>query len=131
MSVLNIMTELHFDELLKAVGQLDAGELDKLMSQVILLKAKRRSPNLSQNETELILKVNRGLATDSQKRFDELSKKRQDENLSPSEHKELLDLVEQIERLDADRIGYMAELARIRGISLSELMKQRRNFEMA
>ncbi len=124
MSYIHINTELQFDEFLKIVGQLNAGELDQLMSQVLSLQAKRKSPNLSKEETELILEINNGLSPETRKRFDELNRKRQAETLTTSEHKELLNLIEQIEKYDMKRVGQMAELSRIRGISLSELIKE-------
>lgn len=124
MSVVHIKPELHFDESLKVAGQLNAGELEQLMSQVISLRAKRKSPGLSKKETELLLKINKELPVKTQKRFDELNKKRQAETLTPSEHKELLSLIERIEKSDSVRIGHLAELARIRGISLIDLMKE-------
>ncbi len=124
MSVVQIKTELHFDELLKAIGQLDADELDQVMSQVTLLQAGRKHPNFIKKEAELMLEIEKGLPPEIQRRFDELNEKRQAETLTPSEHEELLNLVEQIERTNAKRFGYMAELARMRGISLTELMTE-------
>jgi len=131
MPQLHIKTELHFDELLRAVGQLNTRELGQIMSQVISLQAKRKSPCLSQKETELLLKINKGLPEKTRKRFDELNKKRQAETLTPSEHKELLTLIQRIEKSDSKRIGYVTELARIRGISLTEMMKQSEIFSSA
>lgn len=124
MPVVQIKTELHFTELLKAVEQLDMGELEQLMSQVIALQAKRKASSLSKKESKLLLKINRGLPLKIQKRFNELTVKRQAETLTPSEHKELLNLIEQIENTDAERVRHMAELAQIRGISLKKLMKE-------
>lgn len=49
--------------------------------------------------------------------------KRQAEILTPEEHSELLHLTEQIEKLQAQRMEYLAELARLRGTSLTALMK--------
>jgi hypothetical protein len=121
MSGLHINTELRFDEFLKVVGQLNPYELDQLMSQVISLQAKRRSPNLSKKETELMLTINNGLSPETQKRFNELNRKRQAETLTTFEHKELLNMIERIEKSDAERVGHMAELSRIRGITLSDL----------
>jgi hypothetical protein len=64
------------------------------------------------------------LPLDVQKRFDELVAKRQAETLSPDEYQELLGLIDWIEKSDARRVEYMAKLARLRGISLSALMKE-------
>ncbi len=124
MSTVQVKTELPFDELLKAVEQLSLPDLEKLMSQVIALQAQRKAPSLSKDETELLLKINQGLPDDVQRRFDELVAKRQAETLTPDEHQELLHLIDQIEKSDAKRVQYLAELARLRGISLTTLMDQ-------
>ncbi|WP_236556935.1 hypothetical protein [Calothrix sp. PCC 7507] len=49
--------------------------------------------------------------------------KREAETLTNEEHQELLHLNEQIEQLQAQRIEYLAELARMRRISLTALME--------
>jgi hypothetical protein len=123
MSVVRIEAELSFDKLLNAVEQLSLPELEDLMSQVMTLQAKRKAPCLSADETELMLKINQGLSPDMQTRFDELVGKRQAETLTQEEHQELLALTDQIEKADAERMKYLAELARIRGISLDVLME--------
>jgi len=123
MSVVRIEAELPFDTLLKAVEQLSLPDLEKLMSQVISLQATRKAPCLSADETELMLKINQGLSSDMQTRFDELVVKRQAETLTQGEHQELLSLTDQIENADAERMKYLAKLAGIRGISLDVLME--------
>jgi len=67
------------------------------------------------------VKINTGLSSETKKHFDKLNSKRQAETLTPSEHKELLNMIERIEKSDAERVGHMAELSRIRGITLSDL----------
>lgn len=124
MSTLQVKTELPFNELLKAVEQLNLPDLEQLMSQVVVLQARRKAPSLPKNESELLLKINQGLPLDVQKRFDELVAKRQAETLTSYEHQELLDLIDRIEKLDAKRVEYMAKLANIRKISLSALMEE-------
>ena len=123
MSVIRIEAELPFDTLLKAVEQLSLPDLEKLMSQVMSLQAKRKAPCLSADETELMLSINQSLSPDIQTRFDELVAKRQAETLTQEEHQELLTLTDQIEKTDAERMKYLAELARIRGVSLDVLME--------
>ena len=123
MSTVQVRTELPFDELLKAVQQLGLPDLEQLMSQLLALQAQRRDSSLPEVETELLLKINQGLPRDVQERFDELVVKRRGEVLTHDEHEELLRLTDQIERADARRAKYMAELARLRGISLRALME--------
>lgn len=79
--------------------------------------------NLPQAEAELLQKINQGIPSDTQKNYDELIAKRQDETLTPEEHRELLHLTEQIEKLQAQRLEYLAELARLRKTSLTALME--------
>jgi len=124
MSTVQVKTELPFDELLRAVEQLSLPDLEKLMFQVIALQARRKASSLSKDETELLLKINQGLPLDVQRRFDELVAKRQAETLMPAEHRELLALIEQVEKSDVRRVQHLAELARLRGISLTTLMDE-------
>ena len=124
MSTLQVKIELSFDELLNAVGQLNLPDLEQLASQIITLQARRKAPSLSQNESELLLRINQGLPLDVQRRFDELTAKRQAETLTPDEHQKLLTLIDRMEKADAQRVVYMAELASLRGISVTALMKE-------
>ena len=123
MSTIKVEVQLSSEELLKAVEQLSLPDLERFVSQIIALQAQRRATSLPQAEAELLLKINQGISSDTQKYFDELIAKRQAETLTPDEHKELLHLTEEIEKLQAQRIEYLVELARIRRISITELMK--------
>ncbi len=78
---------------------------------------------IDSDETELLLKINQGLPFDTQKRYDELVAKRRAETLAPDECQELLGLIEQIEKSDAERIKHLTDLARLRGTTLTALMK--------
>lgn len=123
MPIIQVETELSTDKLLKAVGQLSQSELERFVFQVIALRARRQVHSLPQAEAKLLLKINEGLPPEVQKRYDELIGKRRAESLSPDEYDELLRLTDQIENLEAHRMEYLAELARLRKISLSELMQ--------
>jgi len=57
-------------------------------------------------------------------RYHALSAKRDAETLTPAEHQELISLSQSIEAGDVKRLDYMAELAKLRGISLRELRAQ-------
>ncbi|MCC5670908.1 hypothetical protein LC653_45985 [Nostoc sp. CHAB 5784] len=78
---------------------------------------------MPQTEAELLLKINQGIPSDTQNHYNELLSKREAENITSNEYRELLNLTEQIEKLQAQRIEYLAELARLRGISLIALME--------
>ena len=122
MSSVQVKTELSFDELLNAVEQLSLPDLEQLMSRVISLQAHRKAPNLSKDETELLLKINQTLPDETQQRFDQLVAKRRAEMLTAEDHQELLELTDRIEKGDAERVRHLASLARLRGVSLAVLM---------
>ncbi|MBD2181240.1 STAS/SEC14 domain-containing protein [Planktothrix sp. FACHB-1355] len=123
MSTVKVEIQLSSEDLLKAVEQLSQPDLEIFVSQVIALQAQRKANKLPQTEAELLLKINQGITSDTQKRYDEFIAKREAETLTPDEYKELLDLTEQIEKLQAERIEYLAELARLRGTSLTAVME--------
>ena len=126
MSTVKVEIQLSSQELLKAVEQLSLTDLEQFVSQVLLLQAQRKANSLPQAEAELLQKINQGIPSDTQKNYDELIAKRQAETLTPEEHSELLRLTEQIEKLQAQRLESLAELARLRKTSLSTTTEPRR-----
>jgi hypothetical protein len=88
----------------------------------LALRARREAPSLPASESELLLRVNDAIPIELQSRYAELIARRRDELLTPAELEELLGLTDEIERLEARRVAALAELARLRRLSLEELM---------
>lgn len=122
MANIQVEVKLSSEDLLKAVSQLNATDLEKFVAQVLELRAQRQTSHLSQVETELLLKINQGISLETQRNYAELISKRQAELLTLEEQRELLNLTEQIEKLEAQRVEALAELAKLKGISLTSLM---------
>lgn len=122
MSTVQIVAQVSPDKLLEAIRQMDLAELDRLVPRVIALQAQRRAPGLPQCESELLARINQGLPTNVRTRLNELIAKRQSEALTADEHKELLRLIGQLEEAEATRVEALAQLARLRGVSLTTLM---------
>ena len=122
MPIIQIEAQLSASELLKAVAQLSPAELDRFADQVLELRAKRRAPVLSPDETALLVQINQGLPVDIQRRYDALVARRQAGQLSPDEYAELLQLTDQVEQVQAQRIEHLAHLARLRGVPLARLL---------
>ncbi len=116
------VVEIEAGQLLKAVEQMPQGELDQFVEKVVALRASHRAPRLSRTESELLTKINRGVPAELQNRYDELIAKRREGNLAQAEYDELLRLTEQVEELDAKRVEYLADLARLRQTTLPDLM---------
>jgi hypothetical protein len=124
MPTIQVQAQLSADDLLHAVEQLGPPELDQFVRQVLALKARRHSPGLGQAETDLLLRINRGLPPALHQRYGELIARRQGGVLSTEEREELLRLTDQVELLEAERAEALVQLAQLRGESLSDLLKQ-------
>ena len=124
MTIVHVEARLSSEDLLKAIEQLETDELERFMERLIDLKAQRSAPRLSPRETELVSKINRGLPADLATRYQELIQKRRAGTLSADELAELLRASDQVEHLEAERVEALAELANLRGTSLSRLMTE-------
>ena len=124
MPTVQVKAKLTSDDLLQAVKQLSQAELEKFVWKIIALQAHRKASGLSKEESELILKINQGVPSDVQERYDELIAKRRAETLSSDEYDELLRLTDQVENLDVKRIEYLKELACIRRKPLNDIMNE-------
>ena len=123
MATVRVESLVSSDDLLKAVGQLSKSELERFTSQVIALQAQKKAPSLPRSESELLLKINQGLPEKFKKRYDELIEKRRAETLSQKEYNELLRITREAEKFEAQRVECLAQLAKIRKTTLSDLMK--------
>ncbi len=63
------------------------------------------------------------ISAELRRRYDELCIRRQAAILTSEEYTELLTLSDQFEEWAANRIAFLAELARIRQVSLPDLMR--------
>jgi hypothetical protein len=79
--------------------------------------------NLSRAESELLQRIDQGVPAAVQKRYDELIARRREETLTPQEYTELIDLTHQVEMLEAERVQALVNLARLRGVSLDQLVQ--------
>lgn len=123
MPVLHVEAQVTANEILRAVEQLPAPELEQFVSDVLRLRARRGgAPVLSEEETDLFGQINGGLPEERYARFRDFVGRRREGTLTPDEHAELLRLSDEAERLNAKRIEALARLAQLRGKSLTALM---------
>jgi hypothetical protein len=121
MPTIQVKAQLSPEDLFHAVERLGPPELDRFVQQVLALKAQRQTPCLSRDETELLVRINRGLPEDLRERYAELIGKRQAHTLAPDEHDELLRLTDRVEELEAQRAQTLVELAHLRRQPLAVL----------
>ncbi len=120
-------TKIHQKQLnnvFQKLGELNLLELDEVMNRIVGLR-KQKLPNvLSKIESDLLRKINHAAPTEIQKRYDFLIKKRKNESLKVTELQELLELTSYFENQNVQRLGYLIELAKVRNVSLDELIEQ-------
>lgn len=124
MPTIQIEAQLSDKELLKAVEQLSEPKLERFLTRILALRAQRRDSCLSQKESELLLKINHSIPKDVLKRYEALIARRDEETLTRKEHAELLRLTRQVEGAEVERVRHLVELAKLRGVSLEELVEK-------
>jgi hypothetical protein len=78
----------------------------------------------SDRENELLQAIYQGVPITIQQRYDELRECLHEETLTADEHEELIRLIDVIEQCEGDRLDKLIQLARLRHVSLDELMQQ-------
>ncbi|MBD2776391.1 STAS/SEC14 domain-containing protein [Iningainema tapete] len=114
---------MSLDELIQAANQLDEADLDRLVQQVVILRAYRKANVLPLEEAQLLHKINQCIDPELRAQYQTLRAKKEAETLTDAEYNTLIQLSNQIEQFGAQRLEALANLAQLRQVSLSELMK--------
>ena len=121
--MIQINTQVTLDTLIDSLKQLNKDELKQVAQQTAVLRVRRATGSIPAEEADLLLQINQCIMPeDVGVRSAELNAKIRAGTISDQEHVELMALVDQIESLNAERIGYLAQLATLRQTSLDALM---------
>lgn len=90
----------------------------------IVPPSEKKAPPLSKRESELLVRVSRGLSPGRRNRLAELTDKMEYESITDAEHRELLRLTRQMEAKWVEQLRAVAALAKLRQVSLDEMMQQ-------
>jgi len=116
--------EVTTENLLNAVAQMPEGEFNRFVEKAKKLRQNAKAKQtVSPEEVDLLHKINTIYSAEKRRRYNELYDKFKQEKLTPKEHKELLDLSNEFEMLNAKRLKYLGELAEMRGQSLKAVIK--------
>lgn len=116
-------SQLETERLLDAALQMSRAEMKRFVARLFALKARQEAPSLTPRESKLLMKINQGVPLELQRRYDSLIRKRRRHKLTRAEHCEVLALSQEIERHDVERLKLLSDLARLRGLSLPDLMQ--------
>jgi hypothetical protein len=118
-----IQLQLPFDALLDSLQQLSADELGLLAQYAARLRAQQRTPNLSQAESRLLTEIGQCVVPMVlQTRCAELTARQRTQGLSVAEQAELMQLVDEIETVNATRLKYLVELANLWQTTLDDVI---------
>jgi hypothetical protein len=113
---------MSLEELILAANQLDEIDLDRLLQQIVFLRARRKTQVLPEIEAKLLLKINQGIPANLQSQYQILRQKREAETLTDTEYDSLVQLSNQIEQIGAQRLEALSSLAQLQQVSLLDLM---------
>ncbi len=123
MAIAQMDTRLSANKLFKTIESMPPTELGRLFVHILAVRAQHKAPRLAAAESRLLLRINKGLPADLRKRLTLLSSKRRRNLLKAQEHDELLRLTARLEAEEAARAEALAELAKLRGVTMTALMR--------
>lgn len=109
-------------EVVNAAEDLSLPELETVIAQLMAVRARRAIEAGRSAETDLIHLIKDAIPAVVQRRYDQLKVKRRTTNLTEAEHEEFLRLIDVVEEIDAQRVQYLAQLARLRGTTVEQVM---------
>jgi hypothetical protein len=92
------------------------------MSRVAMPRSGRSDVCLPAAEARLLITINKGMSEAWWTHYHRLVEKRQASKLSRAEHKELIQLTDELEQEEAIRLKALVKLAKLRKQSLTEVM---------
>jgi hypothetical protein len=116
--------EIEKEQLLDALLQLSRPELEEFVRELFSRKIREEVPCLPEKEAELLMAINQGLPDNVQKRLNKLIKKRQSYTITEDELQELIQLTDQAELFNVERMKHLIELSHIRNVPLDDLIRQ-------
>lgn len=113
------------EDMLQVVQEMPLDELTRFTDKVLQVKAQHMAASLTVDEERLIQEIDKlKLSPKTHQRLLVLGAKLEDEELSAAEQEELQHLSEKSEKINAQRLAKVAELATLWQKPLPEVMKQ-------
>jgi hypothetical protein len=123
MSAIETKTAPRTEDLLRSVEQLSATDFQDFLTKAVRARAERQSLHPELSETELVEKAQESLPPSLWQEYYALKAKFKKETQTEEEYARLLELSDQIEIQNAQRVGYLVALAQRRQMTLDEVMK--------
>lgn len=115
---------VELNDILNGISQLDVKELESFFKRVGTLLAHRKTHHLSEREFQLLKEINQGLPEEHRHEYLALKEKLRQETITATEVQQLSTMTQAIEEKGVRRLESLVELAKLRGVEVSVLMKQ-------
>lgn len=120
-----VSVEIPSSALLHAVEQLDSETFEQFLNDLLLLRARRTAPSISEDEVTLLRQINTlGLTSAESIRLQTLLEKAERGIQTVEENREQQLLSEKSEEANAQRMNLVAQLATLWGKSLDDVLQQ-------
>ena len=110
--------------ILEEAKELPVRELDRLIASLAALRAHKIATPISEREEELLEDISTVVPLTLRNRWIALLEAQQERDLSEQERTQLIFLADAVEAKEAERAELLAELARLRGVSIFALVEQ-------
>lgn len=109
----------------REVAQSEGLDVSALVRETLESRVRQYDPSQPLTESDLLMRINRtGFPEAFWNRYHELVAKLNAGALTPEEQTEFSDYTDQTENKDAERLFYLIELSKRRGLTVQELMTQ-------
>ena len=115
---------LSSQQIITSVQTMPLDELEKLVGNVLAVRAERVAPHITGEESKLLRKIQKTLPKKSLLKMKELQSLRDNDELSQNGFSELAELIEKLEIIHAERMNAVSDLAELRGVTLQTAMQQ-------
>lgn len=120
---MTVQLEVTTENLLNAVAQMPESEFNRFFEKAKKLRQNgKTNQTVSPAEADLLHKINNIFPSERRRRYNELYVRFKDDDLKQEEYEEVLELSSEFERLNVQRLEYIAKLAELRGQTLEQVM---------
>lgn len=120
---MTVRLEVTTENLLNAVAQMPESEFNRFFEKARKLRQNgKTNQTVSPAEADLLHKINNIFPSERRRRYNELYARFKDDDLKQEEYEEVLELSSEFERLNVQRLEYIAKLAELRGQTLEQVM---------
>lgn len=120
---MTVHLEVTTENLLNAVVQMPEKEFNHFVQKARKIRQKEEvKPSISPKEADLLHKINNIFDSAKRQRYNELYARFKNDDLDKTEYAEVLELSNEFEILNAKRVGFIGELAKLRAQTLEQVM---------